>query len=612
MRKRIFLLLNLFLLCALRLPTPTHAQNFTTKLTSTYDVKEDALTHISHVFSITNTSSTHYVTTYAFELAGTQLKDVTVLNEGEKIDAKLTKGRNKTTVSFIFPDKKVGTGQERRFEVTYISSDTATKIGKTLEVSIPRLSDASLFSTYAVNIHVPATYGTPITSQPKQFTTSTNGGKTTLHFENLGNKTGISASFGKQQFAKLALTYRLLNQSSAKTTAEIALPPDSTFQRVFYDSITPKPSSLRKDADGNWLAAFELDGNQELQVDAKLYTVTQATPQENAQLLERKPDSAYLSSQPFWQTNDASIARIVRELRTAEDIYSFVVRTLHYDYAKPFSETRRLGATEALANPNSSLCTEFTDLFITLARKKGIPARAVIGYAYSQNADLRPLGFSNDILHTWPEYWDDTMGTWIAVDPTWGQTTGGMDYFHHMDFNRIVFVTQGISSTSPMPAGMYKTPGQESKDITAEFVDAVPTYPDSYATTLHIRPRTLLGLTDTYTISVQNTSLHAVYAVPISLQAENKDGTVELENKITLIPLEEREIPVQLPRRGLFSQGTSIITVNVGGQSFTHELTLKNTIRQYLPLIVITFLVATSIGICIYITRRLLVPRWQR
>lgn len=593
-------------------PQHSHAQKFSSSLVSTYDVKDDATTQITHSFTIRNGISTQYITTYAFELAGTQIKDIVVTSNGGKIETKQTKGRNKTTITFSFPDKVVGTGQERKFDVTYLSSDTATKIGKTLEVSIPRLSDSSLFTSYAVNLSVPSLYGTPVSAQPRTFTTSTEDGKTNLHFENMGDATGISASFGKQQFAKISLTYHLSNQSSGKTTSVIALPPDNTFQRVYYDSITPIPVSIKQDLDGNWLATFGLEANQNINVDATLYTVTQAIPQENAQLLGRKPSQRYTETQPFWQTNDASITRIARDLRTAEDIYIFVIRTLHYDFTKPFAEAKRLGATEALANPNSSLCTEFTDLFIALARKKGIPARAVIGYAYSQNENLRPLGFANDVLHTWPEYWDETMSTWIAVDPTWGQTTGGMDYFHHMDFNRIVFATQGVSSTAPIPAGMYKLSNQESKDISAEFVESIPTYPDTYTTTLHVRPRTLLGLTDTYTISIRNTSLHAVYAVPVSLRAENKDGTVNIDNKISLIPLEEREIPVQLPRKGLFSQGTSIITVTIGGQTFTHELTLKNTIRQYLPIISIAIVVAICLGICIYITRRLLVPRWQR
>ncbi|NCC70435.1 hypothetical protein EOM09_02540, partial [bacterium] len=41
--------------------------------------------------------------------------------------------------------------------------------------------------------------------------------------------------------------------------------------------------------------------------------------------------------------------------------------------------------------PNSSICTDFTDLFITLARAKGIPAREVQGFAYTNNSKIKPI-----------------------------------------------------------------------------------------------------------------------------------------------------------------------------------------------------------------------------
>lgn len=610
-RNRLFHIIVLITACLLRAPSQVNAQQFDAQLHSTYDVHADALTHVTHSFTLTNTISTQYVTTYAFELAGTRINDLSITSSGKSIAFKQVKGRNTTTISFEFPDKVVGTGKSRKFEATYTTLDTATKIGTTMEVTIPRLADSSLFSQYQVTIQVPSTLGTPVATQPQLFTTSTQNEKTSLEFAQMGRDTGISVSFGKQQFAKIGLTYQLQNPGSTQGLIEVALPPDGMYQRVYYDKITPTPQSIRRDEDGNWLASFPVDANQKLAVTASLYAVTTAIPQENAQLLGRKPDARYLASQEFWPVNDPAISKLARPLKDAEEIYATVISTLHYDYSKPSERPVRLGATGALANPNSSLCTEFTDLFIVLARKKGIPARAVIGYAYSQNPDLRPLGIAGDILHTWPEYWDETNGSWIPVDPTWGQTTGGMDYFHHIDFNRIVFATHGLSSKEPLAAGMY-TGEDEAKNITTQFVDSVPAYPDNYETDLHIKPRALLGLTDTYTISIKNASLHASYAVPVRISATNAAGTAEFEQKLTLIPLQEKQIPVQLPRKGLFSTGTSIITVNVGSQSFTHELTLKTTIRQYIPLLFITGVVVACLGIITVITRRLLVPRWKR
>lgn len=58
-------------------------------------------------------------------------------------------------------------------------------------------------------------------------------------------------------------------------------------------------------------------------------------------------------------------------------------------------------------------CTEFADLFTTLARTLGIPARSITGLVYD---DVAGPGF---YLHAWSEVAID--GEWVGVDPTIGQ-----------------------------------------------------------------------------------------------------------------------------------------------------------------------------------------------
>lgn len=58
-------------------------------------------------------------------------------------------------------------------------------------------------------------------------------------------------------------------------------------------------------------------------------------------------------------------------------------------------------------------CTEFADLFTTLARSLDIPARTVFGLAYD-DSDNPAFAF-----HAWNEVAVD--GVWQAVDPTWNQ-----------------------------------------------------------------------------------------------------------------------------------------------------------------------------------------------
>src|SRR5581483_5024862 len=90
--------------------------------------------------------------------------------------------------------------------------------------------------------------------------------------------------------------------------------------------------------------------------------------------------------------------------------------------------------------------------------------------AYTQNTTQRPLSLLKDILHAWPEYYDDKKMTWIMVDPTWGNTTGGVDYFNLLDFDHFVFTIDGQSSVNPLPAGAYKNSEQKNKkDVSVTF-----------------------------------------------------------------------------------------------------------------------------------------------
>ena len=136
----------------------------------------------------------------------------------------------------------------------------------------------------------------------------------------------------------------------------------------------------------------------------------------------------YLKNDKYWEITNKKIADKAKELKTPHDVYKFVADTLKYDYSRVDLEKPRLGALQTLENPSSAVCLEFTDLFIALARSAGIPAREVDGYAYTQNSKDRPVSLVKDILHAWPEYYDFDKETWIMIDPTWANTTGGMDF----------------------------------------------------------------------------------------------------------------------------------------------------------------------------------------
>jgi hypothetical protein len=162
-------------------------------------------------------------------------------------------------------------------------------------------------------------------------------------------------------------------------------------------------------------------------------------------------------------------------------------------------------------------CQEYTDVFIALARANHIPARRLVGYAQTQNQKLRPASLAGDILHAWPEYYDEKLGQWIPVDPTWGDTTGGVDYLHQLDLNHIVFAINGESSILPYPVGSYKPGEKPGKTINVGFATDFPTPKPEIQLTLKPKQLGPISLPGWYNLSLTNSTGAAWYHLNLQL-----------------------------------------------------------------------------------------------
>jgi transglutaminase-like putative cysteine protease len=79
-----------------------------------------------------------------------------------------------------------------------------------------------------------------------------------------------------------------------------------------------------------------------------------------------------------------------------------------------YTEGRPAGSVLEAVRRGIGECTDYADLYTTLARAAGLPARTVYGLAYK---DGTPPSF---MFHAWNEVHSD--GAWRAMDPTWNQT----------------------------------------------------------------------------------------------------------------------------------------------------------------------------------------------
>jgi transglutaminase-like putative cysteine protease len=384
----------------------------------------------------------------------------------------------------------------------------------------------------------------------------------------------VVAAFGDFQTFDYNLTYHLQNSLSKTVIQTIALPPDTPYQRVFYDTLDPLPLNVIPDEDGNWLASYSVKPQQTVQIITSGQVHLLGSPTQLANLVPSPAQlDKYLLPTSFWQSDSLLIRQLSAKYSTPSDIYNYVVSTLSYDYSRVQSNPQRKGALGALSSPDSSLCTEFTDAFIAIARAGSIPARELNGFAFTTDPHLKPLSLSNDVLHSWPEYWDSQSRAWRSIDPTWGKTTGGVDYFDKLDLAHFVFAIHGTDSSLPRPAGLYKL-SPSSKDVEVK----VGQYKDYQTRSLDLqwhRPFQFIPfLTNTSQIVIKNPNGVAMYNLPISIEAQNISLTKVniLEFLPVIPPFGQITLTLSHPRSLIPSLNSKFLSLRVGNQSVTYNI----------------------------------------
>lgn len=447
------------------------ASEFTTDFTSTYRVQLDGNTQVSHRITLTNLMSHLYPTEYSLLVGSNKLDNILVTQDDTPLEPRLDLSDQTTLITLGDLTPVIGKDRQTTLNFSYLTPDIAEHLDRTWSINIPRLARAGEAGSYTRTVLTPAELGTPNAQFPPATSVSIDPdtGSTKLVFH--GHPTSsLTILFGDSEYYELNLTYEIDNPTLSSADTELALPPDTAYQKVLLDRLDPAPRQIRLDQDGNWLAVYPLVSKEKLTVHARLYLQVFPLPQSSAELLNPK---SLTKAQPFWETDNNQIQELAAQLNSPENIYNYLIGNLTYDYTRVTDNAVRLGAATALTQKASAICTEYTDTFIALSRALGIPARGLVGYAYTTNPSLRPVAKTADVLHSWPEYYDQTAQTWIQLDPTWGATTGGIDYFHKLDYNHLAFVIHGKESAYPIPAGAYKKDPQLST-VAVKLTSSIP------------------------------------------------------------------------------------------------------------------------------------------
>jgi len=526
---------------------------FNTNYQIYYQVEDTGKTHVKFVINQKNNLSVVYATNFGLSINETKIENIRVLDEGTPVTANVIKSLNQTSISFPFISKVVGKDKNHTFTIEYNTTDITTKTGNTWQIDIPRLEPDENVAEQTVILTVPSRFSAPAYIDPKP--DIVNGNVYYFSGQKISNKS-ISAIFGKTQFYKGNLSYHLVNNETASIQTEIALPPNTSYQTVYFQNIVPKPEEIVGDRDGNFLAKYTLSPGEKKDIIVNLVVKLDFTPKPT----NIQPSDSLLAKNSVWNYDNGVFATTeLRNLKSPKSIYDFVSDKLKYDYEKLNRERpTRSPAAESLINNQSAICTDFTNVFVALARKSGVPARELEGFAISENPDLKPLSLTQDVLHAWPEYFDKTKSSWIQIDPTWANTTRGIDYFNKLDFNHIVLAIHGENPEYPIPAGGYKN-GQRSKDIYFEPTESInfPS-PDFSLQFLKQENNNLL-------IQIQNNSGVLYYG---NLTGEENEYIEKTNTWINILPFSKEVIRLQIKKQPFARGVTSQAIIHLNGNRY--------------------------------------------
>lgn len=479
--------------------------------------------------------------------------------ENEVAQAQIKSEKDSTQITFSLPESSASNKTQTNLELTYTQKSGIKHVGSIWEVILPTISNKE-DSTFSAIFHVPSGVDRHV-GVIKPPPTEVLG--ETIRWDAV-KQSVIYIAFGTSQRYQTNLTYTIKNPDLLTKKTSIALPPQTSYQKVYENFIDPKPARTYIDFDGNYLAEYALGPKQEITIHYSGIVEIFARANTAMMLFNEasyKDQKKYIyNNVSYW--NVPKTYEFPEKLTTVRDVFDRVVNHLSYDSGQIKVSGSRKGAQFALNNPTQAVCTEYTDLFVALARNANIPAREIEGFAYSNDPALRPQSFSGDILHSWPEYYDEAQRLWIPTDPTWADTSS-IDYFNSFDLNHIVLAIHGKDPVYPLPAGMYKV--RDQKDIDIKPIATLPKENKNVIASFTMKESVAPLSTSHGTVVIENNSNVFLVDPSFRLKSSSLRFKPSILSAKLIAPNEKREIPF-----------TYTVSKNTSGNNQAHLSLLMN------------------------------------
>jgi hypothetical protein len=247
---------------------------------------------------------------------------------------------------------------------------------------------------------------------------------------------GIRIEWGKPPFYRINYHYQLINlglNNAKNIEFSSYIPPATKFQNV--SNPANSQAKIVKDDDNNSIIKFVITDIPAGKTEYISFHVDVA-PKGNIGVMlpnfgkwaeykiitkEGSLGEKMLKPSTYWPIYDPEIQDLISALNKnsinastfIKLAFEFVNRKIRYEI-----NGFRDNAANALHLRRGD-CSEISDLFVSILRGGGIPARIVHGWTINPEDQIL-----NDKGHAWCEFYSPSAKTWRQCDPTWGFLTG--------------------------------------------------------------------------------------------------------------------------------------------------------------------------------------------
>jgi transglutaminase-like putative cysteine protease len=270
-------------------------------------------------------------------------------------------------------------------------------------------------------------------SSPDSWGTREDSGLTALALDSGGQYT-----VGEPQFKRVELRSTWTNSGSSRISdlrIYIGVPATLPEQEFTESSWSREPNDYLEDRYGQRIAEFKIGTlapkeavTIELAAVGWFWQIKyNIDPNEVGNLGEIPEEivEPYTADGPYYRLDDPLIVATARQVVGEERnpylmalrIHDFVAGTLSYELDGEWDDAA------TVLRRGSGSCSEFTFLFVALARAVGLPARYTGGSVYLPH-QARGGTFIDYYNHRWAEVYIPRYG-WVPFDPTWDQPEPG-------------------------------------------------------------------------------------------------------------------------------------------------------------------------------------------